>query len=97
MEKDGKNKSQHLGFLSHNILGHSQDIKEIWRLALIDAEKSVTENLIDEKEKWTNEETSKHQEADSLLHNATRHIQHLHQISKSWVQLFLSNLWHEFA
>ena len=26
MEKDGKNKSQHLGFLSHNILGHSQGV-----------------------------------------------------------------------
>ena len=24
MEREGKNKSQHLGFLSHNILGHSQ-------------------------------------------------------------------------
>ena len=24
MEKDGKNKTQHLGFHSHNILGHSQ-------------------------------------------------------------------------
>ena len=24
MEKEGKNKSQHLGFLSHNILGQSQ-------------------------------------------------------------------------
>ena len=26
MVKDGKNKSQHLGFLSHNILGHCQDV-----------------------------------------------------------------------
>ena len=26
MEKDGKNKSQHLGFLFHNILGHSQGV-----------------------------------------------------------------------
>ena len=26
MEKDGKNKSQHHGFLSHKILGHSQGV-----------------------------------------------------------------------
>ena len=26
MEREGKNKSQHLGFLSHNILGHSQGV-----------------------------------------------------------------------
>ena len=26
MEKDGKNISQHLGFLVHNILGHSQGV-----------------------------------------------------------------------
>ena len=48
MEGDGKNKSHHLGFLSNDILGHSQDLKT---LALIEAEKSVTENLIGEKEK----------------------------------------------
>ena len=29
MEKEGKNESQHLGFLSHNILGHSQDVYKI--------------------------------------------------------------------
>ena len=49
MEKEGKNKSQHLGFLSYNILGHSQGVQEIWRLSLIKAEKSVSENLIGEK------------------------------------------------
>ena len=38
-----------------------------------EAEKSVTENLIGEKEKWTNEGNGKHQEADSLLHKATSH------------------------
>ena len=48
------------------------------------------------QQKWTNKGNSKHQEADSLLHNATRHTQHLYQISKSWVQLFLRNLWHKF-
>ena len=52
-------------------------------LALIEAEKSVTENLTGEREKWTNKGNGKHQGADSLLDNATRHIQHLHQISKS--------------
>ena len=83
MEKDGKNKSQHLGFLSHNILGHSQGVYKIWRLALIDAEKSVTEIFIGEKEKWTNKGNDKHEEADSLLHNSISYTQHLDQISKS--------------
>ena len=60
-------------------------------LALIEAEKSVTENLIGEKEKWTNKENDKQEEASSLLHN-TSHTQHLYQISKSKVQYFLRNL-----
>ena len=52
-------------------------------MALKEAEKSVTENFIGEKEKWTNKGNGKYQEADSLLHNATSHTQHLYQISKS--------------
>ena len=44
IEKEGKNKPQHLCFPSHNILGHSQRVYQ----------KSVAENLIGEKEKWTN-------------------------------------------
>ena len=71
-------------------------IRNLKTLALIETEKSVTENLLGEKEKWTNKGNGKHQEADSLLHNARRHTQHLHQISKSWVQLFQRNLWHKF-
>ena len=67
----------------------------MWRLALIEAEKPVTENLFGEKEKWTNKENGQRQEADSLLHNATRHTQHLHQIqnpgcSYSW-EIFDTN------
>ena len=48
MEKDGKNKSQHLGFLSHNILAWplSRCIRNLKTLALIEAEKSVIENLM---------------------------------------------------
>ena len=42
------------------------------------------------EEKWTNKGNSKHQVADSLLHNTTSHTQHLYQTSKSEVQLFLS-------
>ena len=57
-------------------------IRNLKPLAPIDAEKSVTENLIGEKEKWTNKGNGKHQEADSLLHNATNHTQHLYQILK---------------
>ena len=83
MEREGKNKSQHFGFLPHNILCHSQGVWQIWRLRLIEAEKSVAENLIGEKEKWTNKGNGKQQEADSLLHITTSHTQHLYQISKS--------------
>ena len=57
--------------------------KKFEDLALIEARKSVTENLIGEKEKRTNEGNSKHQEVDSLLHNATSHTQQFYQISKS--------------
>ena len=57
--------------------------KNLKTLALIEAEKSVTENLIREKEKWTNKGNGKQQEADSLLHDTTSHTQHLYQISKS--------------
>ena len=64
-------------------LATRKPIRNLKTLALIEAEKSVTENLIGEKEKWINKGNGKHQEADSLLHNATSHIQHLYQISKS--------------
>ena len=61
-----QNKSQQFCFLTHNILGHYQGVHKIWRLTLIGAEKSVTENLIGEKEKWINKGNDKHQEAESL-------------------------------
>ena len=61
----------------------SRCIRNLKTLALIEAEKFVIENLIGEKEKWTNKGNGKQQEADSLLHNATSHTQHLYQISKS--------------
>ena len=54
-------------------------IRNLKTLAPTEAEKSVRKNLIGEKEKWTNKGNSKHQEADSLLHNATRHTQQLQQ------------------
>ena len=41
-------------------------IRNLKTLALIEAEKSVTENSIGEKEKWRNKGNGKHQEADSL-------------------------------
>ena len=82
-EKDGKNRSQHLGFLSHNIHGHSRCIQNLKTLALIHAEKSVTEISIGEKEKWTNKGNDKQEEANSLLYNIRSYTQHLYQISKS--------------
>ena len=56
------------------MLGHSLSkcMPNLKILALIGAEKSVTENLIGEKEKWTNK-GNKQEEADSLLHNRTSH------------------------
>ena len=70
-------------FLSLNILGHSQCVYKIWRLALTEAKKFVTENLLGEKEKWTSKGNDKQEHTDSLLHNRTSHTQHLYQISKS--------------
>ena len=61
----------------------SMCIQNLKTLALIEAEKYVTENLLGEKEKWTNKGNDKQQHADSLLHNTTSHIQHLYSISKS--------------
>ena len=84
MEKKRKkkaNKSQQFCFLSHNILSHSQ-LQNLKILALKD-EKLVAENLLGEKEKWTNKGNDKQQHAASLLHNTTSHTQHLYQISKS--------------
>ena len=84
MEREVKNKSQHLGFLSQK--------KYTWPLSrCITNLKTLThrsreicsENLIGEKEKWTNKGNGKQQEADSLLHITTSHTQHLFQISKS--------------
>ena len=48
-----------------------------------EAEKSVTENFVREKEKWTNKGTDKQYVADSLLHSTTCHYQALYQISRS--------------
>ena len=58
-------------------------IQNLETLALIQDEKFVAENLLGEKEKWTNIGNDKQQHADSLLHNTTSHTQHLFKISKS--------------
>ena len=54
-------------------------IQNLKTLALIEAEISVTEIFIGEREKWTNKENDKQEEADSLLRNTTSHTQHLYQ------------------
>ena len=56
-------------------------IQNLKTLALIEAKTFVTENLLGEKEKWTNNGNDKQQYAASLLHSTTSHIQHLYQIS----------------
>ena len=61
----------------------SMCIQNLKTLALIEAEEFVTENLLGEKEKWTNKGNDKQQHTDSLLHNTTSYTQHLYKISKS--------------
>ena len=73
-------------FLSHNTWPLSMCIQNLKTLALIEAKKFVTENLLGEQEKWTNKGNDKQQHTDSLLHNKTSHTQHLYQISKSQAQ-----------
>ena len=57
--------------------------ENLMTLAQIEAEKSVTECFVREKEKWTNKETDKPYVAIFLLLNTTCHCQALYQISKS--------------
>ena len=64
----------------------SMCIQNLKTLVLIEAKNFVTENLLGEKKKWTNKGNDKQQNADSLFHNTTSHIQHLYQISKSKAQ-----------
>ena len=52
-------------------------------LAPIEAEKSVTEISIGEKEKWTNKGTDKQNVAVLLLHYTTYHYQALYQIAET--------------
>ena len=54
--------------ISHSILVSFPTIY----LALIGAEKSVTEIFIEEKEKWTKKGNDKQEEIDSLSHNTSR-------------------------
>ena len=44
-----------------------------------EAEKSVIENFVREKEKWTNKGTDKQNMADSLIYSTTVHYQALYQ------------------
>ena len=52
--------------------------KNLMTLALIEDENFVTENLLGEREKWTNKGNDKQQHAVSLLHNTTSHTQYLY-------------------
>ena len=83
MEKEGKNKSQHLGFLSRSYLATLNMYIKLEDSSSHKSREPVTEILNGEKEKWTNKGNDKQEEADSLLHKTTSHTQHLYQISKS--------------
>ena len=52
-------------------------------LGQVVTEKSLKENFVREKEKWTNKGTDKQYVADSLLYSTTCHYQALYQISIS--------------
>ena len=80
MEKEGKINLSFV-FCAQYTWPLSMCIQNLKTLALIEAKKFVTENLLGDKEKWTNKGNDKQQHADSLLHNTTS--QHLYQVSKS--------------
>ena len=84
MQKEGKIKLSILIFFPTIYLATLKVyIQNLKTLALIEAEKSVTEIFIGEKEKWTNNGNDMQEEADSLLNNTTSYTQCLYQISKS--------------
>ena len=85
--KDGKRKKKKkkaqinlsiLVFYPTINLATSRCIQHLKTLAVIGAEKFVTENSIGEKEKWTTKGKDKQKDADSLLHNTTSHTQHVY-------------------
>ena len=53
-------------------------MRKLQTLAQIEAEKSVTENFVREKEKRANKRTDKQYVVDSLIHNTTCHYQALY-------------------
>ena len=57
-------------------------IQNLKTMSKKEAEKSVIENFVREKEKWTNKGTDKQYVADSLIHSTTVHYKALYQISK---------------
>ena len=79
MKKEDKHKSQSISAIN---LANLKTYKNVEHFG---SNRSRDNNLIAEKEKWTNEENDRQEKANSLLHNITRHIQHLYQISKLWV------------
>ena len=79
MEKKANINLSILIFFPTIYLALSRCIQNLKILALIEAEKSVTESFIGEKEKWTNKGNDKQEEADSLLHNTTSYTKHLYQ------------------
>ena len=81
--KRRQNKSQQFCFLSQYTWPLSMCIQNLKTLALTEDEKFVAENLLGQKEKWTNKGNHKQLHADSLLHNTTSHTQNLYQLSKS--------------
>ena len=81
IEKEGKINLGTLVLFPVYIWLSSSCVQNLKTLAQIEAEKSVTENFVREKEKWTNKGTDKRYVASSLLHSTTCHYQALYQIS----------------
>ena len=81
-EKEGKKKTLAASFsFTKYTWSSSRCIQSLKTQAPLQAENSVTEFFVREKETWKNKATDKQYVADSLLHSTICHTQPLHQIS----------------
>ena len=78
-KENGKKKSNEILALwfsfTQDTSTHCRCIQNLKTLALLGAEKSVTKNLIGEKEKMTKKGNEKNDDADTLLHNTRSRTQ----------------------
>ena len=73
IEKESKNKSQHLGFVYSNTLGCPHCVYTKFENCSTRCSADKMEKLFDRKKKWTNKVTDKPYVADSFIHSTTCH------------------------